>query len=230
MEQLIFKNLPCQKKAWLCRKLSLCEYEIKSNELRVAFEDGVKTIIFHDKEVRTCIRDFANGLEAIYKPLCEMLENYGTGDLIADLGTYKEMEYPYTLGKNVSAPYLCKLFHAEEPQEIEQNGGYGRAWIDLSAQLHDHADHISHDTYMWSSSLALPEMMGQTLLERYGRSMLILRPLELEKYIVLEKEVVGKKFRVLAAGNLDEAETWEKFKSVVPENDFEQAWLNFKKL
>lgn len=226
MRNIIFNFLTTAKKAWVCRRLALADYQIESGELMIKSPDGMITVTFMDADVVRCIHDYANYLEDIYEPLSEYLKQHGTGNLIMDLLNYKDTSYAYTLGKDIPGEYLCKLYHEYEPQEIEQNG-FGRTWIDFSGQIREHPAYIMDESSMWASTLSLAAMLQSTVLERYGNSIFILRPFAMEKYIVLPKEIVGKRYEVLLSGDLYDSRTWQQLEKMLPVEDYKKAWEMF---
>lgn len=80
---------------------------------------------------------------------------------------------------------------------------------------------------MWASTLSLAAMLQPTVLERYGNSIFILRPFAMEKYIVLPKEIVGKRYEVLLSGDLYDSRTWQQLEKMLPVEDYKKAWEMF---
>lgn len=216
--RLDFDSLSKEKKVWVCMRLALADYSIEFHDLVMKlWNEQMVTILFESNSVIDYVHNFANGLEDIYLPLSTYLRENKTSDLITNFACYKKNVY--SLGSDIRSAYLCKLYHETEPTEIEQNG-FGRKWIDFSKQLIEHPSYIYDKSSLWAGTLPLSTMLEPSLLQRYGSNLMLLKPFVKEKYIILPKEVVGKRYEVLLSCNLYHRSTWNKLSEFISFDEY----------
>lgn len=220
----IEKNYDSEKtknlKKMVFLRLSTLNYEIKNNEIRVkiiiSFEENkieVEEVIIsdkdlNDKEINTVRASFLdikieNGKEQFLRePIIDHFMNHfdllpqeKVSNLIERLEKYKEkLELEYVEKENKEELFIKQIHN--ENKKLERNE-CGRIWIDYEKQYSEkgYIYNIDGGAGIWATYVKNYEYVYGNI-ETYGNKIFILKQFNDTKYIKLEKEIIGNKFKV----------------------------------
>lgn len=138
--------------------------------------------------------DFLYDNIEVNKPLLECLQNYQTQ--FYKFGTEFENEYWYK-------------FYNRTIIEDNMREAYQASWIDYEAQLTN--EPIIYDEFGVCGLFAMPYHMlfhcfNEECKNRYGNNLFILKTLPTCKYIYVDKEIIGDRFKVIKKYDLSSFE------------------------
>lgn len=210
------KNYPNNKKKIIIviLKLFISEYSIKGDNIFVKLDRNYIRInnsdtpgkngftldfwnaYFFGDNVRTCF-------------LNEIKKSKYEGNLIGALNSFKS-KYIVS-GKDLKKKKFYKLYFTKKPLEVTLSSELNRSWIDYDKQLKK-ATNIrniifdsNQNTIIWGMTPQQKDQMvkSKQARKRYGNSLLTIKTLSNEKYVLFENEIIGKRFKVVGKKDLD---------------------------
>jgi len=207
MSKYYFEELTTNEKYITRLKIATRKYRVFDGYAIVSINLGkAKDVYISEKNKLDFCGEFSVW-EPIYKKLENQLQEAKNGYFIEVLKQYKGNGGQ--LGAQIKNKLFIKYYHLEKPANIERDD-VGRKWIDYNAQL-SKAECI-YDTEngcgIWVTNLNfIYEAM--VAVDRYGKNIMILSPINDLEYIIADNEIVGDGFEVKMYGSLSDEDTWD---------------------
>ena len=117
------------------------------------------------------------------------------------IGALNDFKNNYIVsGKELKNEQFYKLYYSKEPSEVLFDE-LGRSWIDYDKQLQRRKIiyDSNRDTVIWGMKPELKDRMieSQQARKNYGNNLLTLETLPKEKYVLFDKEIIGKRFKAI---------------------------------
>lgn len=209
MERKCFRSLPDQLNdtdsiiiSMALKQVSKGRFEIENNEIisiirfhkiemKIVFTNEISVEVFRNK--LCCVTNDECSLEFMHKKTDGIME----WELIPMVKKYKEKYY--LPGSKMENEICFKLYSKEEIKE-DKRELYQVEWIDYDKQLS--SGNVIYDIYGVNGLFAIKSnwverSLSEETENRYGRSLLILKPIVGCYYLDDEKEIIGDRFKVI---------------------------------
>lgn len=190
-------------------KLLISDYSVKGDFVIVKLgNDYIKIHNSDTPEKNGITFNFWNAysvLDSIYYIFLSKIKGSEySGNLIGALNYFKRQHI--VSGKSLKGKKFYKMYYGKKPENIMYSKDSGRSWIDYDRQLRK--GNIIYDsnrgTVIWGMMPKYKNQMveSEDARKHYGNKILIIEPLPRMNYVKFEKEIIGKRFKVVGKKQL----------------------------
>lgn len=186
-------------KVLVLQHIAVCKFKVKSNRVLIKIERSKTNVIIRNSDIKKFESDLLGccSLESILDYLCREMLSLKNETLTCKLRKYKRKR---VRGYQINHNHLLKLYSKSKiTSKIRQQ--HNALWIDYETQLNK--SNIIYDSKkglgIWSfHTYQLDDCLNEECFERYGRFLLVLEPIKFCLYLDTGKEVIGRKYKVVA--------------------------------
>lgn len=197
-------------KVLVLQHIAACKFKVKLNRVLIKIERSKTNVIIRNSDTKKFESDLFGccSFESILDYLCREMLCLKNKTLTCRLRKYKRKR---VRGYQINHNHLLKLYSKSEIiSKIRQQ--HNALWIDYENQLNN--SNIIYDSKkglgIWSfHTYQLDDCLNEECFDRYGRFLLVLKPMKLCLYLDTGKEVIGRKYKVIAKFDTNTA-TFEK--------------------